>query len=173
MLDGLAIVVAGVMTAGPAAAAPTGAHDAGLIPVTVVCGGVTYQIVTNGQGRFTPAHDVATNAILVPSQFGVATIVVTDTEEYESGRFVSAVDSEMQGVDGAKQASSSRLTRRSPRRSTPSRDQTTKTATLPRRSRWGRKTASRSTATCSSPARASRRPLTTSSSTTRDIGQLT
>jgi len=82
MLAGLAIVVAGVgvTTAGPAAAAPTGANDAGLTPVTLVCGGVTYQTVTKGQGRFTPAHDVATNAVLVPSQFGAATIVVTDPE---------------------------------------------------------------------------------------------
>jgi hypothetical protein len=47
----------------------------------VVCdNGVTYQVVVAGNGQFTPAHDVASNSILVPTAFGETTITVTDPE---------------------------------------------------------------------------------------------
>ena len=47
----------------------------------VVCdNGVTYQVVVAGNGQFTPAHDVASNSLLVPTAFGEITVTATDPE---------------------------------------------------------------------------------------------
>lgn len=47
----------------------------------VVCdNGVTYQAVANGNGAFTPAHDVNSNTILVPTEFGPFHGVITDVD---------------------------------------------------------------------------------------------
>ncbi len=68
---GVAVLGAG----GVAAADPMGEA------FPVVCdNGVTYQVVVAGNGQFTPAHDVASNSILVPTAFGETTFTVTDPE---------------------------------------------------------------------------------------------
>lgn len=50
--------------AAPASADPGGA----LFPVTCD-NGVTYQVTANGSGAWTPAHDSASNTILIPTSF--------------------------------------------------------------------------------------------------------
>ena len=55
--------------------------DPGGQPFPVVCdNGVTYQVVVAGNGQFTPAHDVATTTVLVPTAFGEITVTVTDPD---------------------------------------------------------------------------------------------
>lgn len=44
----------------------------------VTCGGTEYDVVVMGNGGFTPAHDVASNAVLVPVAFGPFTGTLTD-----------------------------------------------------------------------------------------------
>jgi hypothetical protein len=68
------------MSAASAAHAdPINAPNSFVFPV--VCdNGVTYQAVANGNGRFTPAHDVNSNTILVPTEFGPFHGVVTDLQ---------------------------------------------------------------------------------------------
>ena len=41
--------------------------------------GVTYQVTVNGNGAFTPAHDIASTSILVPTAFGETHGVITDS----------------------------------------------------------------------------------------------
>ena len=57
----------------PATAAPA---RAGL--VTVQCGPTLYQTWVNGNGSFTPAHDLGNTSTLVPLAFGPSTFTVTD-----------------------------------------------------------------------------------------------
>ena len=57
----------------PASAAPA---RAGL--VTVQCGATLYQTWVNGNGSFTPAHDLGSTSTLVPLAFGPSTFTVTD-----------------------------------------------------------------------------------------------
>ena len=50
-------------------------------PFPVVCdNGVTYQVVGNGNGDFTPAHDVNSTSTLIPTAFGPFHGVVTDLQ---------------------------------------------------------------------------------------------
>lgn len=64
-------------TAQSAQADPTNAKNS--LVLTVVCdNGHSYQAVTNGNGHFTPAHDLASTATLVPLSFGEQTFTVTD-----------------------------------------------------------------------------------------------
>jgi hypothetical protein len=42
--------------------------------------GVTYDVVVTGAGVFTPAHDLASNTIVVPTSFGEFHGVLTDAE---------------------------------------------------------------------------------------------
>jgi hypothetical protein len=42
--------------------------------------GVTYEVVVTGAGLFTPAHDLASNSILVPTEFGEFHGVLTDAQ---------------------------------------------------------------------------------------------
>jgi hypothetical protein len=51
-----------------AVAAPINAKNAGLI--TIYCGSGTYTAVVNGNGNFTAAHDINSNAVLIPTAFG-------------------------------------------------------------------------------------------------------
>jgi hypothetical protein len=48
------------------------------LPVTLDCGGGSLHMVTNGSGEFTPAHDVDSNSVFIPLQFGTETDVFTD-----------------------------------------------------------------------------------------------
>ena len=58
----------------PAAADPGSADEA----FSLVCdNGVTYEIVVNGNGEFTPGHDIDSTSILVPTSFGPFTGTVT------------------------------------------------------------------------------------------------
>lgn len=61
----------------PASADPINAKDS--LVVTVMCAnGNTYSVVTNGNGNFTPAHDVNSTAMLIPLWFGEQTFTLTD-----------------------------------------------------------------------------------------------
>jgi hypothetical protein len=64
-------------SAGAASADPVNAKDA--LPLQITCdNGHTYTAVGNGNGNFTPAHDLDSNAILIPVAFGEITFTVTD-----------------------------------------------------------------------------------------------
>jgi len=64
-------------SAGVASADPVNARDA--LPIQIACdNGQTYTAVANGNGNFTPAHDLDSNAILVPVSFGPITFTLTD-----------------------------------------------------------------------------------------------
>ena len=72
-----ALCVAGLPA--QAGADPTGAKSASVFDL--VCDdGTTTQIVVNGSGNWTPAHDVGSNAIFVPVSFGEVTGTVTDEQ---------------------------------------------------------------------------------------------
>ena len=71
----LATMVAGV-AAGVAAADPANAPKSA--PITIICGNTTYYGVVNGNGAWSPAHDLNSNTILIPVAFGVETDVFTD-----------------------------------------------------------------------------------------------
>src|SRR6266540_3332493 len=70
---GAASMLGGV---GAAAADPGRAPNS--IEVSLVCDGVTYEAVVNGNGDFQVAHDTDSNTILVPTAFGPFHGVVTD-----------------------------------------------------------------------------------------------
>lgn len=62
LLSGTALALTG---AAPSSADPSGEH------IPLVCdNGVTYDAIVTGNGGFTPAHDAASNTILVPTAFG-------------------------------------------------------------------------------------------------------
>jgi hypothetical protein len=68
---------AGLVTAGAstASADPTGQT------ATIVCdNGVTYTAVVFSSGAWSPALDTASNSVLIPVSFGVATFVVRDAD---------------------------------------------------------------------------------------------
>lgn len=72
-----AAALLGLSAAGPAQADPVHAKNA--FPFQVVCdNGQSYDAVANGNGTFTPAHDVSSQAVLVPVAFGPITFTVTD-----------------------------------------------------------------------------------------------
>ena len=71
----LAMVVAGA-AAGVAAADPANAPRS--LPITVICGNTTYQTVANGNGAWSPAHDLNSNSTLIPVGIGVETAVFTE-----------------------------------------------------------------------------------------------
>jgi hypothetical protein len=70
----LAMVAAGA-AAGVAAADPANAPKSS--PITITCGNTVYHAVVNGNGAWTPAHDLNSNSILIPVAFGVETDVFT------------------------------------------------------------------------------------------------
>ena len=72
----VAVVVVAGAAAGAAAADPANAPRSA--PVTITCGNTTYQAVVNGNGVWSPAHDLNSNSILIPVAFGVETDVFTD-----------------------------------------------------------------------------------------------
>jgi hypothetical protein len=71
----LAVLVAGA-AAGMAAADPTNSPRS--TPVTVHCGTMSFDTVTNGNGNFAPAHDLNSTSVLVPVAFGGDSGVFTD-----------------------------------------------------------------------------------------------
>lgn len=83
----------------PAAAAPA---RAGL--VTVQCGSTTYQTWVNGNGAFTPAHDLGSTSTLIPLAFGPTTFTLTDPSGVvvESGTDPAAAKGSSAHAAGAK-----------------------------------------------------------------------
>jgi hypothetical protein len=71
----LAMVAAGA-AAGVAAADPANAPKSA--PITITCGSTIYHAVVNGNGTWSPAHDLNSNSILIPVVFGAETQVFTD-----------------------------------------------------------------------------------------------
>ena len=45
----------------------------------LTCDGQTYDVVVAGNGNFTPAHDVDSRRIFVPTWFGEGTVTITNT----------------------------------------------------------------------------------------------
>ncbi|HEV8527013.1 MAG TPA: hypothetical protein VGS60_05585 [Actinomycetes bacterium] len=78
----LSVATAAALIAWSASAAtadPTNAKDT--IPIQLACdNGHTYTVVANGNGQFTPAHDLDSNAVVVPVAFGEITATVTDPD---------------------------------------------------------------------------------------------
>jgi len=77
LLPAVALVAAGVLV--PAAGAdPKPGRNSGLFDV--VCGSTTYHAIGEGNGNFTPAHDLASNTMLIPLSFGVFTGTTRDAD---------------------------------------------------------------------------------------------
>lgn len=73
------LLVAGGLTLG-IAAAPAIADPKGETFPLVCDDGNTYQVTTNGNGEFTPAHDADSTRTFVPLAFGEFTGTVTDAQ---------------------------------------------------------------------------------------------
>ena len=61
----------------------------------LVCGGTTYQVVTTGNGDYTPAHDVHSNLTFIPHAFAAFHGVIRDDEGAIVDEFVE--DASTQG----------------------------------------------------------------------------
>jgi hypothetical protein len=70
----LTLAFAGVAVAS-ATADPTGSPRS--TQVTIICDDTTYQAVVNGNGAWSPAHDLNSTSTLIPVAFGVETDVFT------------------------------------------------------------------------------------------------
>jgi hypothetical protein len=69
--------VSAALAAGAAAAAPVNAPNAQTVALD--CGEAgTFQVVVNGDGAWSPGHDLSSNAILIPVSFGETTGTVRD-----------------------------------------------------------------------------------------------
>ncbi|HEY3530605.1 MAG TPA: hypothetical protein VGK78_15775 [Nocardioides sp.] len=74
-----AATILGLSTWAPAQADPAGARDS--LQLQVTCdNGQTYDVVTNGNGAWTPAHDLNSTAVLIPVAFGEQTFSVYDPD---------------------------------------------------------------------------------------------
>jgi hypothetical protein len=75
-----ACVVAGLAIASVIGSAGAASADPKGEPIPLVCdNGSTYQVTVNGNGAFTPGHDLASTSVLVPTAFGELHGVVTDS----------------------------------------------------------------------------------------------
>jgi len=84
-----ALLVTGLAIAGSLASAGAASADPPGDPFPVVCdNGVTYEVTLNGNGAFTPAHDLASTTILVPTAFGEFHGTVTDADGNVIDEFV-------------------------------------------------------------------------------------
>ncbi len=84
-----ALLVTGLAIAGSLGGAGAAAADPPGEVVTVVCdNGSTYMVALNGNGDFTPAHDVASTTTLVPTAFGEFHGTVTDSDGNVIDEFV-------------------------------------------------------------------------------------
>jgi hypothetical protein len=74
-----ALLVTGVAIATSLLGASAASADPKGETFPVVCeNGVIYEVTINGNGEFTPAHDSASNSILVPTAFGELFGTITD-----------------------------------------------------------------------------------------------
>jgi hypothetical protein len=79
MTGAAAAALLGLGTWAPAHADPVHAKNAFVFQI--VCDNdQSYVAVANGNGTFTPAHDLSSTAVLVPVAFGPITFTVTDSE---------------------------------------------------------------------------------------------
>jgi secreted PhoX family phosphatase len=79
MLGAATAAVLGVSTIAPAQADPSGAKNA--LPLQISCdNGQSYDAVANGNGAWTPAHDLNSSSILVPVSFGTVTVTIRDPQ---------------------------------------------------------------------------------------------
>ena len=75
-----ALIVAGLVIASSIASAGAVSADPKGEVVPLVCdNGVTYQVAVNGNGEFSPGHDLASTSVLVPTAFGEFHGTVTDS----------------------------------------------------------------------------------------------
>jgi hypothetical protein len=63
------LTVAAVMTGALVMGAAAPANAGGEV-LELVCGNTTYQIVSNGNGAFTPGRDLASTRVFIPTSFG-------------------------------------------------------------------------------------------------------
>ena len=76
-----ALLVAGVALATTLGSASAASADPKGEVVPLVCdNGNTYQAAVNGNGAFTPAHDLASTSMLVPTSFGEFHGTLTDSD---------------------------------------------------------------------------------------------
>jgi hypothetical protein len=74
----LAPLATTMLVVAPAHADPAGTP--GALPLTVTCdNGAVYDVISNGNGNWTPAHDLASTSTLVPVAFGESTFTITDS----------------------------------------------------------------------------------------------
>src|SRR5215203_4478547 len=73
---GAAVVACSMAVASVGAAAPTNAPRS--LTLTIECPSGTYEAVANGNGAFSPAHGIDSNAVLIPVAFGEFTGTFTD-----------------------------------------------------------------------------------------------
>lgn len=79
MTGAAAVALMGLGAAAPAQADPIHARDS--LFIQVFCdNGQTYGAVTNGNGAWTPAHDLSSTTMLIPVAFGEQTFTVTDPD---------------------------------------------------------------------------------------------
>jgi hypothetical protein len=78
-LGAAAAAVLGGVTIAPAHADPSQAMNS--LPLQVTCdNGQSYDAVANGDGAWTPAHDLNSSSILVPVSFGAVTVTIRDPQ---------------------------------------------------------------------------------------------
>jgi hypothetical protein len=77
MMKRFCLTLLGMCVFAAAALAPTAVadptHGKNALQLQIVCGGKTYQVVVNGNGRFTPAHIVGSTSVLVPHSLDLTT----------------------------------------------------------------------------------------------------
>jgi len=84
-----ALLVTGVAIATSLVGASAASADPKGETFPVVCdNGVTCEVTINGNGEFTPAHDSASNSILVPTAFGELHGTITDANGNVIDEFV-------------------------------------------------------------------------------------
>lgn len=74
------ILAAGLGLAATLSFSPPASADPKGEPIPVTCdNGTTYWVTVNGNGAFTPAHDVNSTTMLIPTSFGEFHGVITDS----------------------------------------------------------------------------------------------
>ncbi len=97
----MAVVAGMALMGGTAAADPVNAKSAFTTPLK--CNnGQTYQVVVNGNGEFTPAHDINSNATLVPVAFGDFTGTIRNTSGMVVDTFTEPGAAKGQSAKGRK-----------------------------------------------------------------------
>lgn len=96
----LAFGIASTFWMGTAGADPTKGE---VFPISCD-NGKSYEVVSNGNGDFTPAHDVGSNATLVPVSFGAFTGTITDGNGNVVETFNEPAESKGQSAKGLKNA---------------------------------------------------------------------